>query len=233
MAPHAPPEEMLVDYAAGNLAEPLALLVATHASLNRESRREVQLLESVGGAMLETLPPAEMSDGALDSVLAQMDDTDAGGDGDGASSSMVGEAAPPSGGSAPTQVQNDGVPAPLRPYVGSDLHALPWRERGGSVAEYRFLDGRNGYRTRLMRIRAGCKVPSHTHRGCEYTLVIEGGFSDTQGDYFPGDVAVADADVTHQPVAWPDRDCICLTVLDAPVRMTGPMGRILNLFVDF
>jgi len=239
MAPHAPPEEMLVEYAAGTLAEPLALLVATHASLNAESRREVRLLESVGGAMLETLPPAEMGADALDGVLDRLDAPEDGGaahpgaHGEGGATSSGATARGCCGGSEPAGVRGGDVPAPLRTYVGPDLHALAWRDRGGNVAEYRLLADRSSYRTRLMRIRAGARVPSHTHRGCEYTLVLEGGFSDGQGDYHPGDVAIADAEVTHQPVAWPDRDCICLTVLDAPVRMTGPVGRVLNLFVDF
>jgi len=246
MAQHAPPEETLVAYAAGKLAEPLALLVAAHASLSPDSRREVRLLEEVGGAMLETLPPAEMEAGALDSVLDQLDADDLeGGEAvacggaktneemhRGQAQARETEARKVDGGGR-IEAETGDVPTPLRPYVGTSFDALPWRDRGSSVAEYRFLDGRSGYRTRLMRIRAGAKVPSHTHEGCEYTLVLKGGFSDAQGEYSAGDLAVADAEVTHQPVAWPEQDCICLTVLDAPVRMTGPVGRVLNFFVDF
>jgi putative transcriptional regulator len=89
-----------------------------------------------------------------------------------------------------------------------------------------------GYRTRLLWIKAGAKVPTHTHGGREYTLVLQGSFSDESGRFGRGDVEVADAEVTHKPVAGSECDCICLAVTDAPLRMTGPIGRILNYFID-
>ena len=46
------------------------------------------------------------------------------------------------------------------------------------------------------------------------------------------DVPFADDAVIHQPVAGQECDCICLAVTDAPLKMTGPFGRILNYFVD-
>ena len=46
-----------------------------------------------------------------------------------------------------------------------------------------------------------------------------------------GDVAEADPSVNHQPVADPGEDCICLAVTDAPLRLTGPFGRLLNPFL--
>jgi putative transcriptional regulator len=42
-----------------------------------------------------------------------------------------------------------------------------------------------------------------------------------------------DADNDHRPIAGPGRDCICLTVIDAPLRLTGRFGRFLNPFVKF
>ncbi len=62
--------------------------------------------------------------------------------------------------------------------------------------------------------------------------MLEGSFTDETGRYARGDVSVADPEVTHQPVAGRECDCICLAVTDAPLKMTGPLGRILNYFVD-
>ena len=222
MTERIPPHDMLVAYAAGNLPEPLALLVATQASLNTDARRELRLAESVGGTMLSELEPAPMGDNALDTVMARID-------------GECGTSAEPAQTPSRDAVAAHGdAPPPLRQYIGSsEFEAVTWHERGGNIAEHRFLTRYQGYRTRLMRIGAGAKVPSHTHEGSEYTLVLSGGFSDAGADYSPGDLAIADARVVHQPVAWPEQACICLTVLDGPVRLKGPLGRVLNFFVDF
>ena len=79
-----------------------------------------------------------------------------------------------------------------------------------------------------MRIKAGTAMPLHSHDGHELTLVLAGGFSDDDKHFLPGDVAVADASVNHRPVADPGEDCLCLAVTDAPLRLTGPFGRLLN-----
>jgi putative transcriptional regulator len=218
---HRPPEELLLDYAAGSLAEPLALLVATQITLDPESRHRVQELEHLGGALLDRVEPARMSDDALDAVLARLDELETQGDGSNRSAAAD-----------RTATTDAGLPAPLRTYLGDNLEGVRWRERGQSVAEAELLPDYPGYKTRLLRIAAGARIPQHTHSGSEYTLVLEGSFTDESGRYARGDVSVADPEITHQPVAGRECDCICLAVTDAPLKMTGPLGRILNYFVD-
>ena len=82
-----------------------------------------------------------------------------------------------------------------------------------------------------MRIKSGTAMPSHTHEGTELTLVLAGGFSDERGHFLRGDLAEVDASVDHRPIADPGDDCICLAVTDAPLRLTGPFGRLLNPFL--
>jgi putative transcriptional regulator len=84
----------------------------------------------------------------------------------------------------------------------------------------------------LYRIRAGKKMPQHTHEGSEYTLVIRGAFSDVTGRYGCGDVAISDEDIDHTPVAEAGEECLCFAVMDAPLRLTGPIGRFFNRFVQ-
>jgi putative transcriptional regulator len=223
---HHPPEELLLDYAAGSLAEPLALLVATQITLDPESRRQVQAFEQVGGTLLDRVEPAELSDGALDAALARLDEVE--GDTE-APRAACGIAS--AGGSGQQGLQRR-LPAPLQAYLGESMAKVAWRERGQSVAEADLLPDYPGYKTRLLRISAGARIPQHTHSGSEYTLVLEGSFTDESGRYARGDVSVADAAVTHQPVAGRECDCVCLAVTDAPLKMTGPLGRILNYFVD-
>ena len=74
-------------------------------------------------------------------------------------------------------------------------------------------------------------MPRHTHDGSELTLVLTGGFTERGNHFLRGDVAVADSSVDHCPVADPGEPCLCLAVTDAPLRLTGPFGRLLNPFV--
>ena len=90
-----------------------------------------------------------------------------------------------------------------------------------------------GYRTTLIRVRAGRMVPQHTHEGNELTVVLRGAFHDETGHYVRGDLAIADASVDHRPIADEGEDCLCLAVTDAPLRLTGRFGRFLNPFIRF
>jgi putative transcriptional regulator len=60
---------------------------------------------------------------------------------------------------------------------------------------------------------------------------MSGSFSDRTCDYSEGDFILADQSTTHQPRASMDQDCICLAVMDAPLKMTGLFGRMLNPFL--
>lgn len=213
MPAHHPSPEDLMEYAAGSQHEPLALLIATHLALCPDCRRELRRLEALGGELIEELPAEAMSPGAFDSLLARLDE-------------------PVAGTPAPAAVQDRDalLPRPLRDYVGASLDKLAWHARGG-VAEAELLPDFPGYKTRLLRIRPGTVLPTHTHKGNEYTIVLAGGFSDEGGHYVRGDVALADSTVTHRPVADPGEDCLCLAVTDGPLRLTGPVGRLLNFFV--
>ena len=59
---HHPEPALLLDYATGTLADPFALIVATHMALCPACRREVAALEAVGGALLEQAPEAGEAD---------------------------------------------------------------------------------------------------------------------------------------------------------------------------
>ena len=67
--------------------------------------------------------------------------------------------------------------------------------------------------------------------GDEYTVILEGSFSDEAGLYHQGDFLVRDASHRHTPVATNDRECICLAVTEAPIQLTGLFGRLLNPFI--
>jgi putative transcriptional regulator len=74
-------------------------------------------------------------------------------------------------------------------------------------------------------------IPMHTHRGREYTLVLAGGFKENGSQYGVGDFTLRDASDVHRPVVDSDEECVCLIVLDAPIKLTGILGRLVNPFL--
>jgi putative transcriptional regulator len=205
-------DQMLMGYATGSLPEAFSLLVATHVSMCDECRARLMEYESLGGEVMDDIDAAPMAQGALAATMALIADA---------------AWAPP----APRKARPRGVfPAPLQDYVGGDLECVRWTRLGGGVAQAILPTSRDAS-IRLLRIPGGVKVPDHGHRGTEMTLVLQGAFSDATDRFGPGDVEMADADLTHQPVAEPGVDCICLAATDAPLRFRGIIPRIVQGFL--
>lgn len=201
-------DELLFDHAFGKLPAPAALVVDTHLDLSEAGRSRYAACLALGGALLETAEPVPLGASAWERLERAIERAPA-----------LRPARRPAG--------DPRVPAPLRRLVPGGFEALPWRHLG-PAEEVELPVDEPGYRTRLIRLKAGRSVPRHTHKGHELTVVIEGGFCDEQGHHVRGDLVIADASVDHRPVADEDGDCLCLTVTDAPLRLTGPIGRLLN-----
>ena len=75
----------------------------------------------------------------------------------------------------------------------------------------------------------GTKVPEHTHKGSEATLVVNGVFNDENSEYRDGDFVFLDGTVKHTPETR-DEDCLTLAALDAPMQFTSGLSRLLNPF---
>lgn len=218
MITYHPSNETLLDYAVGAIGEGPALAVATHAAMCRECGEQVAMLETVGGALLDEVRPEPVTDGLLQRTLAMLDE-------------------PEPGWVAPMPVDHEDaaqVPEPLLRYIGRGLAHLAWRRVGGIIAaveEVRLPTAAKNVKVSLMRLKAGALMPRHSHRGNEYTLVLAGGFSDGDKQFGPGDFVAKDPSHTHQPVVDDDGECLCLVVLDAPLRLTGAMGKLINPFL--
>lgn len=221
---HHPSLELLLDYAAGSTGEAAGLALATHLALCPECREVVAQLESVGGALLEAIEPAALPPDSLDNLLARLGEP-----------VQVPDRRSPADAATLGPVPG-AVPQPLRGYIGQDLESIRWKRvmRGVEQAEVAVDRGRTGnIRARLLRIAPGVRVPRHTHAGTEMTLVLAGGFSDGDRQYRRGDFSFCDGTTDHSPVADDDGECLCLTVTDAPLRLTGPLMRLLNPLIRF
>lgn len=208
-------DDLILAYGTGELDEATSLLVATHMALCPVCRSGLEATETMAGAMLENLPPSDCGDAELDAVFARID---------GSETSQA---------SAPTRTEDRSfvLPQPLRDYVGGDVDDIRWRGLGGGVRHLPIATGPSGGKARLLRIPAGAKVPEHSHGGLELTLVLDGSFYDGGAWFRRGDVEEADANIEHQPVAGPERPCICLAVTDAPLRFRGLIPRLAQPFL--
>ncbi|MBE0553846.1 MAG: zf-HC2 domain-containing protein, partial [Rhodobacteraceae bacterium] len=65
-------EGLLTAYAAGNLSEAFALVVATHVTMCDDCRARLGALEALGGAVMEA-DSVPMDEGSLEAVLARLD----------------------------------------------------------------------------------------------------------------------------------------------------------------
>ena len=210
MALPATHEELFFNYATGRLAEAPALLVATHLALKPAARAEVVVFETLGGSLLEEVAPAALSSDLLTRTLARLEEPRA----------------------APAAKEASGaLPAPLRALAPQGLEKLAWRRVKRGLRDCRLPLA--GGTLRLMELAAGTRVPRHSHRGLELTLVLQGAYHDGLARYERGDLQIADSKIDHRPAAEPGSPCLCLVVTDQPVRFTGPVGKLLNPFFRY
>ncbi len=216
----APTDEMLAAYATGTASPGIELLVAAHLTYAPHSRARVAELERLGGALLASTEPEPMENGmddaALDRALAAID-------------------ALPDPGATPPARPNGAADAPLpRPVIdafGGDFDGIRWRFRlpGLSAVELP-REEEGGEEISLLRARPGVKIPQHTHRGREMTLVLAGALRDGDTVFGPGDLEIADEAHDHRPEVHGSETCYCLIVLEGTLRFTGRFSRALNLF---
>lgn len=219
MSAYHPDDMTLVNYTAGSLSVPQALAVSMHLCFCHECCSHVKNLNHLGGALLEKITPASTDENAFDALMAKLEphdhNNDSGKKADAAAESKI------------SQYSN-----PLIRYLPNSLTELPWQHQTSNISRFDLTSLMNvkGFQIALQKIKAGAKVPKHTHKGFEYTVILSGGFSDELGVYHEGDFIARDASHKHSPTALQNEDCICLTVLNAPLKFTG-WYRIFNPFM--
>jgi len=217
-----PDSQFLNDYAAGSLPVAHSLCVGAHLAYCAQCRAHLNQLNSVGGALIEQLAPTTVSPALLDRVMSQIDAHQ-----HPAVSVQHKVAAQPL-----IQTADHGpLPDVISKLARCDINTLKWHRVSKTVDFARLTTGAKSSEAALYKIRAGGRIPQHRHSGTEITVVLRGAFSDHQGVYHDGDFVLrGDGDASHAPTATLDDDCLCLAVLDSPVRFTG-LYRVLNPFM--
>lgn len=220
---HHPNDNLLAEYAAGTLPIAQAVAIKTHLHFCSECQQSVQKMELFGGALLEKLDPQPTP---LDSFDKLMDTIDANARHIDQTSYLASGLSHASRGHSS---HNKTLPKLIQKLMNQE--PLKWKKINRTLQTASLAVGQNQYQVSLQRIEAGDSAPEHDHRGLEITVVLEGSFSDTQGIYQEGDFLVREPGDIHQPISARNQHCLCLSVEEAPVKLTGIWGRLLNPFI--
>jgi putative transcriptional regulator len=217
MATHHPDSDLLLAFSAGTLPLSHALCVSAHCERCAECTSNLQRLNNLGALMFEELSPAASPEQLKSSVMALLDKQ---------------PAHPQAVASPPAAEHSSKVPLCLRQFIPAGYSALSWHRVSPSIKAAKLCFDSNGAKVEMLRIKAGGKSATHTHTGDEYTVILEGSYSDESGMYCEGDFIVRSKQHKHRPIASRDKECICLTVTDGPIKFTGWFARWLNPLVN-
>jgi len=208
---HCPSPEMLTEFSAGTLEPAASICVSAHLHYCSHCRSELLNLNEVGAQLMTQSSPADInSDALLDDVMKKIDE--------------LPEAEAP-------QVRQRAVsdlPHAVEKMINTAPKPPVWRRLTKSLDIQRLISGQNKFEVALHKIHAGGKTPQHNHQGIEYTVVLKGSFSDEKSVYSEGDFIVRNPGDIHQPMGANNGECICLSALEAPIRLTNPLGFLLK-----
>jgi putative transcriptional regulator len=211
---HHPSSEMLAAYSAGSLPLSNALCISAHVEMCKECQTNMLRLDCLGAHVFSDLKPAVVDHGLKDSVLSLLDSIE-----------------PTAAQGIMNRPRSKDVPYCLSQFIPKNFEDLEWTRFSFSIRRSYLCTDENGAQLALVRIKPGGSTGHHTHTGDEVTMLLKGAFSDESGLYQKGDFVLRDSRHTHRPVATKDGECICLTVVDAPIQFTGFFTRWLNPLV--
>ena len=206
---HHPSRAMLVDFSAGNLGTAESICVSAHLHFCDQCRNELMRLDQVASQLMTEAEPQTIDEDLFDSVMSKID-------------------ALPEG---PTKVEieeKSDFPHTVAKLINETESAPKWRRMSSSVDVARFQTGQNKFEVALHRICAGGKTPHHGHNGTEFTVVLKGSFSDEQAVYSEGDFLLRGPGDEHQPMGAQNGECICLSALAAPIKLSSPLGFLMK-----
>ncbi|RDV29397.1 anti-sigma factor [Alteromonas aestuariivivens] len=213
--------EQLVKFVEGNLSYSESILIAAHCDMCDHCRRVVDS---------ETADQAETAFGTdvvqagpdFDAMFARITQLPA------APAFESGEVLfkPPSKTSLELDGKSFRLPRTLQNLAGKTGN---WTSLVGRLWQAPVDLGCHGVANFIYMAKGG-SVPEHTHRGTEFTLVLDGKFSDGLNDYDTGDFIYLDSEHTHAPKTEFAEGCLVFSVLDQPLHFTSGLARLLNPF---
>lgn len=206
---HHPDTAMLIEFSAGTLEPALAICVSAHLHFCDRCRNELLRLDQVGSQIMSQSEPSEVDEQLFDKVMAQIDNL-------------------PEETQNPKPARSNYYPALVEQLIENTGEELSWRKMSPSVDVARLKTGQSDYEVALHKICAGGKTPKHGHSGREFTVVLKGSFSDENAVYTEGDFLLKEAGDEHQPMGAQNGECICLSALAAPIKLSSKLGFLMK-----
>jgi len=210
-----PDMQQLDLFVAGNAEPSLALILSAHIDMCQQCMQKCQKLQQIQSI-------GALSEGTrLDTQLSSMLQT---------ITSLPQLKDQPVALSPSKILELDGktfeVPRSLKRYV---QHTGNWSRLVGKLWQAPVDLGYMG-KANFIYMEKGGKVPEHTHKGSELTLVIDGQYSDGLAHYDCGDFTLLDGQHKHLPHSDVDGGCLVFTIVDRPLHFTSGIARLLNPF---
>lgn len=214
MINYHPTEQQLRQFAGGNISPALALVVSAHCDVCSQCQHKVDDVNQELSEVIENIQAREIKDPAFEKML----------------SSIMQMPVIDTKLTIAPKIELDGrffdVPRPLQRFVKNTGN---WSHLLGKVWQAPVDLGDVGV-ANFIYMEKGGRVPEHTHRGTELTLVVDGEFSDGLADYDSGDFIVMDNEHIHSPHSNANEGCLVFSIVDKPLHFTSGVARLLNPF---
>ncbi len=220
-----PSEDILVEFSSGNLDWAVSITVSAHLQLCPTCKQKVAQLNTLGSSMLSRTPPVAVEEKSFATLMTRIKQTEAD-----QKDADIAPKTPPKE-DLKTCDRTKRLPHIVQKLIPKEK-PLKWSFISPSLKAAQLETGQNKYEVSFHKIKRGGKVAEHDHKGLEVTLILEGSFSDAEGNYVVGDFLVKNPGDVHRPIAAQDQDCLCLSVVEAPVKITGLMGNLINPFLS-
>ena len=207
-------EDSITDYALGNLSPAKHIIMACQSEISEKVAEEVAFQEGIATSFMDEAKPKSLSPNFIGEVLAKL---------------------PKDVSEADSETVFQGMaPKTLRSVLGHGLKDMKWRSMVPGVAVHDVLGNRryeDGERLYLLKAKGGMKMPEHSHKGEEWSLILTGSYSIGDKTYRRGDLHIEDDTVTHAPHIDEGDDCICLVMTEGPLVMKSWIPKIVQKVV--
>lgn len=222
MIKHHPNAAILKDFADGNLADSVSLIVSSHVELCEQCQKQVSMLtaQAADSVFESDTAGLKLSDSEMDAFLS--DDGEFDFDAIDQITADMSQAVEVVVEAQQETVSNTTftIPRALNSVARKDWLNL------GKISRARLDFDDESHHTSLLHIDKDGQVPCHTHKGFEITLLLEGSFEDEMGVYNKGDFIWLDGEHTHQPAT--KEGCVCLTVSSDALYFTKGVSQLFN-----
>ncbi len=214
MINYHPTDKQLQQFAEGNISPALALVVSAHCDVCSQCQEKVDDINIELSSVIENVRAHDFVDPAFEKMLADIMHL------------PVIDTKPV----VAPRIELDGrffdVPRPLQRFVKNTGN---WSRLLGKVWQAPVDLGDAGM-ANFIYMEKGGRVPEHTHKGTELTLVVDGEFSDGLADYDSGDFIIMDNEHIHSPHSNAVEGCLVFSIVDKPLHFTSGIARLLNPF---